>query len=244
MRFLKLSYELITDKNITANEFRIYTYLLSLYNETKKCAYPSIDTISNNLKISIATVKRSIKRLVELGYMVIEKRKGEAGNYNTYRELKHIINDIIDIKKKVIKKVSSDVSNVKNEKVIVSDCKESGVQIEIEEFSPYTIEHQQKISLVLKQGIRLTEKQMFLIGEMDLELLRKAIHQFKKKNGKYFSLLLAIYIDKAEEVGAFVSRDIEKFLKGNYIRLTPEERETQEALKELEMYGVPYGHKK
>lgn len=36
MQFLKLSYELITDKNITANEFRIYTYLLSLYNTEKK----------------------------------------------------------------------------------------------------------------------------------------------------------------------------------------------------------------
>ena len=35
MQFLKLSYELITDKNITANEFRIYTYLLSLYNTEK-----------------------------------------------------------------------------------------------------------------------------------------------------------------------------------------------------------------
>lgn len=31
MQFLKLSYELIT-----ANEFRIYTYLLSLYNTEKK----------------------------------------------------------------------------------------------------------------------------------------------------------------------------------------------------------------
>ena len=39
MQFLKLSHELITDKNITSNEFRIYTYLLSLYNEDKQCSY-------------------------------------------------------------------------------------------------------------------------------------------------------------------------------------------------------------
>lgn len=42
MQFLKLAHELITDKNITSNEFRIYTYLMSLYNKEKKCAYPSI----------------------------------------------------------------------------------------------------------------------------------------------------------------------------------------------------------
>lgn len=30
MKFLKIANELITDKNITSNEFRIYVYLLSL----------------------------------------------------------------------------------------------------------------------------------------------------------------------------------------------------------------------
>lgn len=86
MKFLKLSHDLIIDTNITSNEFRIYTYLLSLYNENKKCAYPSIETISNRLNISVATVKRSIKKLVELVYMVIEKKKGVVGNYNTYKK--------------------------------------------------------------------------------------------------------------------------------------------------------------
>ena len=43
MQFLKLSYELITDKNITSNEFRIYTYLMSLYNEKQGCSFPSIE---------------------------------------------------------------------------------------------------------------------------------------------------------------------------------------------------------
>ena len=33
MQFLKVSTKLITDKNVTANELRIYIYLLSLYNE-------------------------------------------------------------------------------------------------------------------------------------------------------------------------------------------------------------------
>ena len=85
MQFLKLSHELITDKNITSNEFRVYTYLLSLYNEEKDCSYPSIDVISERLNISISTVKRSIKRLEDLKYISIEKRKGLAGNFNIYK---------------------------------------------------------------------------------------------------------------------------------------------------------------
>ena len=53
-------------------------------------------------------------------------------------------------------------------------------------------------------------------------------------------MLLSLYIDEAEKKEIYISKDIEKYLKGSYIRLTPEERETQEALRELEMYGVPY----
>ena len=250
MQFLKLSYELITDKNITSNEFRIYTYLTSLYNEKQGCSFPSIEVIAERTIISIATVKRSIKKLVELGYVVVEKQKAKIGNFNKYTNFKHLVSvneenvnsyenkistEIPKVEKAVEKKVEK--KKIKREPLIVSDWKESGVQIEISE---YSIEHQQKISLVLKQGIILTEKQEFLIGEMDLETLRRAIHEFKKKKGKYFSLLLSLYIDQAEEVGVYVSKNIEKYLKGSYIRLTPEERETQEALRELELYGVPY----
>lgn len=247
MRFFKLSYELITDTNITSNEFRIYTYLMSLHNEMQGCSFPSMDKIVEKTNISLATVKRSIKRLVELGYMTVEKQKAKIGNFNKYKNFKYLVNSTEkdnsteDINKEMTTKkiVEDQESNTKP--LIVADCKESGVQIAIEEISQFTIEHQQKISLILKQGIILTEKQKFLVGDMDLETLRKAIHQFKKKKGKYFSLLLSLYIDQAEKVGVYVSRDIEKFLKGNFVRLIPEERETQEALRELEMYGVPYG---
>lgn len=91
MQFLKLSTDLITDKNISSNEFRIYAYLLSLYNAEKQCSYPSIDVISERLNISVSTVKRGIKRLSALGYILVEKRKGLAGNFNIYKKLKHLI---------------------------------------------------------------------------------------------------------------------------------------------------------
>ncbi|MDZ4982488.1 winged helix-turn-helix transcriptional regulator [Clostridium perfringens] len=89
--FLKLDTNLITDTNINANEFRIYTYLLSLYNQEKQCAYPSLETISTKLNISLSTVKRAIKHLAELGYISVEKKKAQIGNHNIYTRLKHLI---------------------------------------------------------------------------------------------------------------------------------------------------------
>ena len=100
--FLKLDTNLITDTSINSNEFRIYTYLLSLYNNEKKCAYPSLETISTKLNISLSTVKRAIKHLAELGYISVEKKKAQIGNHNIYTRLKHLISnkkvDIVGIK--------------------------------------------------------------------------------------------------------------------------------------------------
>lgn len=100
--FLKLDTNLITDTSINSNEFRIYTYFLCLYNQEKKCAYPSLETISEKLNISLSTVKRAIKHLAELGYISIEKKKAQIGNHNIYTKLKHLISDkrveVVDIK--------------------------------------------------------------------------------------------------------------------------------------------------
>lgn len=241
MQFLKLSHELITDTNITANEFRIYTYLLSLYNTRKQCAYPSIETISESLSISISTVKRSIKRLVDIGYMIVEKKKGAAGNYNTYKKLKHNFKNVINITRKKVEKVVDNITN-KNEKhaksILPVEYEKNSDDVAIEEVNPFTIDHQQKISLILKHGVRLTEKQMWLIGDMDLEALREAIRIFKKKKGRKFALFISLYIDAAERNDIEVSRDIERYLKGSYIRMSSEDKETQRALAELEMYGA------
>lgn len=238
MKFLKLSHDLIIDTNITSNEFRIYTYLLSLYNENKKCAYPSIETISNRLNISVATVKRSIKKLVELGYMIIEKKKGVAGNYNTYKELKYLIKNAANTTKRVVKNV---VNKVVNERklVIVSDCKESGVQLEIEELNPYSKEHQAKISLVLKNVKNLTEKQMFLIGDMDLETLRKAIFRFKKSTKtNTFAFLVECYYTECGINGLEPSMDLQRYTGNKFIAVSKEIKEREEVKQAMIQDGI------
>ena len=222
MQFLKLPYELITDNNITSNEFRIYTYLLSRYNEEKQCAYPSMEVISEKINISLRTVKTCIKNLVKLGYMTIEKKKGVNGNYNEYKNLKHLIKGVVksETKEEVKKEI--------RKPLIVSDCKESGVQMEIEEISPYTREHQQKISLVLKQNVKLTEKQMWLIGYMDLEILRKAVFRFRKTTKtNTFAFLLECYFSECSLNGVEPSKDLQRYSGNMFIPVSEEYLENQ-----------------
>lgn len=75
VQFTQVANTIIKDKKTSSNEKVIYMYLLSLYNDVKKCSYSSIETISKEVNISITTVKKSIKNLVKLGYMKIEKEK-------------------------------------------------------------------------------------------------------------------------------------------------------------------------
>ena len=95
IRFLKVDLDLIEDENLTANELRVYLYLLTKYNTEKKCAYPSLETISEKINMSLSTVKRAIKKLEELEYVTVEKRKGLSGNFNIYKDMKHLIDNII-----------------------------------------------------------------------------------------------------------------------------------------------------
>lgn len=195
MQFLKLSHEIITDKNITSNEFRIYTYLLSLYNEEKQCSFPSIETISKNINISVATVKKGIKRLSELKYISIEKRQGASGNFNTYKNFKHLI-DKISPKKTNNKEDNQSVneeSEVKNEAIkpiIVSDCKESGLQITIDEVEEIKFKASVNASKIAKKfekskNFKLTKWFLDRIAKID-ETIVDIVLEEKPKTAKLF----------------------------------------------------------
>ncbi|MCQ2015417.1 helix-turn-helix domain-containing protein [Clostridium butyricum] len=63
IQFLKLDHELITDTAINTYEFRIYVYLMSLYNKEKGCSFPSQETTAAKLSIGLTTVKKSILKI-------------------------------------------------------------------------------------------------------------------------------------------------------------------------------------
>ena len=217
MQFTKVANELITDKNISASEFRIYIYLLSLYNEEKKMAFPSYETISKKLNISISTIRRGVKNLVFLGYMVIEKAKGVSGNHNTYKKFKYLV-------EKVIKEVKTDYKALFNKitsKVKSVDSNDSLNDYYDEEVKtkPYKKDHENKISMCLKHGIKITYKQEKLLGCFNLELLKEALKVFKKKQGKSFSFLINLYYDVCARYGVIPSESIQRYCGNSYIKL-------------------------
>ena len=203
MQFLKLSYELIT-----ANEFRIYTYLLSLYNTEKNCSYPSLEAISKNLGICLSTVKKSIKRLEELGYIKIQKRKGLAGNFNIYKNLKHIVNinkkaiKTKEIVKKLNDKVSykdekvndenkeNDTNNISNDK----DAKSDGIE---NNHNKNNIDSHINVSLA--RAVTNVDNSNFakkILSLANTEVVRETIKIFKKKRGKTPTFLISLMIDE------------------------------------------------
>ena len=215
MQFLKMPYELITDKNITANEFRIYTYLLSLYNNKKNCSYPSLEVISEKLGIFLTTVKKSIKRLAELGYINIEKRKGLAGNFNIYKDLKHlkpIENKDKSTQKstkhsKIIEKLKSTISN-KDKKVNdenIENDNTSNIDADKDaknniEYSNHNKNHiDSHINVRLARSVTNVDNSNFakkILSLANENIVREAIKVFKRKRGKTPTFLISLMIDE------------------------------------------------
>ena len=196
MQFLKLSTDLITDKNITSNEFRIYTYLLSLYNEEKQCSYPSIDVISERLNISISTVKRSIKKLSELGYIAIEKRKGLAGNFNIYKKLKHLITNTVT---KKVSKVGVDSNGEKplNGQISVEEALQNIEEESKVKSKQDSIDNHNNVRMA--RAVTNIDNSNFakkILSMADEELLRVAIRNFKKRRGRNATFLIQMLVDE------------------------------------------------
>ena len=224
MQFLKLSTDLITDTNITSNEFRIYIYLLSLYNIEKQCSYPSIDIISERLNISISTVKRSIKKLSELGYISIEKRKGLAGNFNIYKKLKHIITAKVSNKKDKAPKVGVDSNGEEplDGQISVEEALQNIKEEPRVQSKQNSIDNHNNVRMA--RAVTNIDNSNFakkILSLVDEELLREAIRNFKKKRGKNATFLIQLVIDEYFKNGVELSKCLvnllNKGLKGNFV---------------------------
>ena len=220
MQFTKVAQELITDTNITSNEFRVYTYLLSLYNVEKECSFPSIETISEKLNISISTVKRSIKRLTDLSYIKVSKRKGLAGNYNIYQKLKHFI-----------KNKTEKVENAAEVEEDQFDIPGIGAALENDNQPKKCSKKEEKQSKIdnhanvrLARSVTDVDKSNFakiILTMADERLLREAIRNFKNKNGKNATFLIQLLVDEYYKAKVEFSHGmlnlLKSGLKGSFI---------------------------
>ena len=61
---IRINKKVLSDKNLTSEDFRVYSYLLML----EKHEIIDVEEMSNLMKLSIKKIKKSIERLAELGY--------------------------------------------------------------------------------------------------------------------------------------------------------------------------------
>jgi DNA-binding MarR family transcriptional regulator len=70
-------------KDITANEYRVATYIAFRMNGVDQCSWPSQETIADDLGLSRETVNRITRSLKQKGVLTIEG--GKTGTSNVYR---------------------------------------------------------------------------------------------------------------------------------------------------------------
>lgn len=70
-------------KDITANEYRVATYIAFRMNGVEQCSWPSQETIADDLGLSRETVNRITRSLKQKGVLTIEG--GKTGTSNVYR---------------------------------------------------------------------------------------------------------------------------------------------------------------
>ena len=60
---------LVLDSNISANDLRIYTFLMAIYEEEKTTSTISNNTLSEKVNIPLTEVKESIEHLIDIHYI-------------------------------------------------------------------------------------------------------------------------------------------------------------------------------
>lgn len=195
MSFVMVDRNLVTDKNINENEYRVHTYLLLMYNKDKACAFPSMEIMAKELNMSVSTVKRCIKKLQGLGYVEVSKRKGLAGNFNIYKKLKHLI---VRNNKSVEGSAEATKTTIINEENADKEINFEGGP-ELDHRSKEEKELDNNVNVRLARSVTNIDKSNFaktILSMADEELVREAIRNFKAKNGKNATFLISILVDE------------------------------------------------
>lgn len=178
IRFFKLSQDLITDTNLSTYDFRVYVYLMSLYNKEKGCSFPSLETIAEKLLIGLTTVKKSIHKLSDLGYLRIEKQNNKIGNYNKYSSFKHMINDL----KSSTSKIKNDSNKCQMQSYINNDYEEKVKILSVKERKQKDIDNNISVRIARKYtDIDSSNFAKELLSKLSESFVREGCSLFKNK---------------------------------------------------------------
>lgn len=101
----------IITSNISNTAFRVYSYLQSKCYGNKNSCFPAQKTIAISLHMSVRSVQRALKELVQAG-IIRSFRRGSTSNL--YVLLKNIVKKSVAIVEPNVKKVADTIRKVKN----------------------------------------------------------------------------------------------------------------------------------
>lgn len=208
------------DSNLTLEEKHLLTILIKYHNVEEGHSYPTYENLleecSTNRRSKISKI---IKGLKAKGYIEVVKVKG---NKNHYYIKKHLFfvesidsNKNQDSTKALVGEISVEEKS-KNEEntiksIIVSDFKESGLQMTIDDVEEVKVKQHPNNSRIAKETkIKLTAYYCEAFSHIDEIILQMAL----REKAKSASLLLKKCIRITKQVGLTFGREfINKVLK-------------------------------
>ena len=231
-QFNQIHIDATYDENLKGKSLNVLLALIQNFNVEKGFAYPSMQYLADNLKCSVRTIKRIIKKLAEIGYITISKRKGKAGNYNAYSNIRYMISKVIKKKSKKENDVRSKEIEEKEEDKRNKGFTVAGKLIGCNVINKEEGEEENRIDNKDKinnhPNVRLAREATDIDSNYvakiafymaDEEMAREAVREFKYKNGRSATFLLDKLIDAYFEYGIKMSDKminfIQKGTKGN-----------------------------
>ena len=158
--------------------------------------------ISERLGICLSTVKKLIKNLAKLNYIVIEKRKGLSGNFNVYKSLRHIISNITNKKaKRNDLPHNNTIKDIKNK--LFNKIKANNKDMNIEEEYIDNLTNEKKINsninVRLDRSVTNDDNSNFakkILSLANENIVRETIKIFRKKRGKSSTFLISLLVDE------------------------------------------------
>lgn len=197
--------DVYSDSNLNLKEKSILMYLIKQFNIKDGYAYPKYEDIMSATGIGRrANVADAIKSLVVKGYITVKKTIGNKSHYFIEKYL-HFVREKaqeIDYDKKENLGYESNVEiQVKDnaiKPIIVSDCKESGYQITIDDVEEVKVKQHSNNSRIAKETkIELTPFFCEAFSHIDEVVLELAL----KEKAKSATLLLKKCIRLTKQIG-------------------------------------------
>ena len=252
------------DSNLTLEEKHLLTILIKYHNVTDGYSYPTYEILLEECSTSRRSkISKMIKGLKEKAYIEVVKVKGNKSHYYIKKHLffigkfdsdkKENSTDEASLEKVVEEKVETKDNAIKP--IIVSDCKESGVQITIDDIEKVEIktpEEKKEYDQLNNASVRIARKHTNVDGNgyaisvlacLNAEIVREAGYRFKNQLelGKLklncMSNFLRVVVDKYFEKGIdFPIKAFNMLKKYNYVTCQPSDAKLAMVSEESEMY--------